>query len=340
MSCRLAEAFRAADAVPRLPTHPRAHFGILAHAFLHESARGVFIGLSEIEIRAALNKSVEVYERTLRPADKNVVPLAETCDDFEVDSYRLISAARRLSPPLVRRAFARSPQLSGAEVEAASKDRQIIGRLDRIIWENGQLVIADVKTGSLRDPNGSLRSGLKTQLMLYGYLVHEHFGQWPTTIRILPLTGEPLTVPFIREQSEALANELKQMLRNTNEKITQVQRGDLDEASLASPSVEACRFCRYRPACAAYWSARMASADERWPCDIAGQLSSIKPLGGGFQVLEIRSADGVTQVVRGVKGGALTVAENTAVRVCGLRVERAANVYSWRPTSYIGSADA
>jgi hypothetical protein len=176
--------------------------------------------------------------------------------------------------------------------------------------------------------------------MLYGYLLHERFAQWPTTMRILPLTGDPITVPFVREQSEALANDLKQMLREANKAITQVHCGDLDEISLASPSVEACRFCRYRPTCEAYWSARLASADDRWPRDIAGQLVSIKPLGGGFRVLEIRSANGVTQMVRGVKAGALTVAENTAVRVCDLRAERAASVYSWRPTSYIGAADA
>ncbi len=340
MSCRLTEAFRAADAAPRLPTHPRAHFGILAHAFLHESARGAFAGLREVEVRAAWNRSVEAYEQKLNPADQNVIPLAETCDDFEVDTYRLIAAAGRLSPPLSRPAVVvRTPQLSGAEVEMASGDRQIVGRLDRVGWENGQLIITDVKTGSPLDPSGNLRSGLKIQLMLYGYLLHERFGQWPATMRILPLTGEPITVPFVREQSEGLANELKQMLREVNKEIAQVQSGDLDEASLAAPSIEACRFCRYRPICEAYWTARMASADDRWPRDIAGRLESIKPLGGGFRVLAIRSANGVTQVVRGIKRDALIVTENVPVRVCDLRPERAANVYSWRPTSYIGVAN-
>lgn len=343
IDCRLSEAFRAANTVPRLPVHPKAHFGILAHAFLHDSARGAFVGLSDTEIRSAWDKAVGEYEQRLklRPADCGVIPLARTCDDFEVNAYRLIAAAARLSPPLGVRTPRAYPRTSGAEVEAASSDRQIVGRLDRITWEDGQITVTDIKTGTPTDREGNLRSDLKVQLLLYGYLVHERFQQWPKALRILPLAGEPISVPFVSAESETLAGELKQLLQATNQSIANILRSSGDEKTLASPSPQACRFCLFRPTCEAYWSARSANPDAGWPRDISGRLVSVKSLGGGFRVLEVRGLNGVTYVVRGVKQDALlSVAENDSVRICDLRTERAVNVYSWRPTSHIGVAGA
>jgi len=338
MACRLSEAFRAAGNAPRLPTHPKAHFGILAHGFLRDAARGAFEGFSEAEVRIEWRKMVEAYEQKLKsePSGCAVVPLVRTCDDFEVNAYRLTAAAFHLSPPS-RRVFDReSFRIKNVEIEAVSTDGQIVGRLDRIAWENGALVVTDIKTGHINDLEGKLRPELRIQLLLYSYLVHERFRQWPNTLRILPLRGDPVNVPFSPAEAEELADEMKRMLISANQVIDRIRGGGGDESELSSPSPDACRFCRYRPTCEAYWIARRKHPQASWPRDISGVIVGMRPLGNKFYVLEIRASDAATLVVRGIQEVALQrIVSRMTVRICDLRAERAVNVYSWRPTSFI-----
>lgn len=341
MACRLSEAFRAAGIAPRLPTHPKAHFGILAHAFLRDAAWGAFGGLSEAEIRVEWRSAVEAYELKLKSehSDSAVVPLIRTCEDFEVNAYRLIAAAFHLSAA-VRRVLDRTLfRNRDVEVEGVSADGQIVGRLDRITWENGALAVTDIKTGHVTDFEGRLRPELRVQLMLYSYLVHERFGQWPKTLRILPLRGDTVTVPFSPAEAEELAGKMKRILATANQIIDCVRSGNVDESELASPSPDSCRFCRYRPTCESYWVARNAQPQGSWPRDISGAIVGIKPLGNKFHVIEIRATDGAMMVVRGIQESAIQrIVSGMSVRVCDLKAERAANIYSWRPTSFIWSS--
>ncbi len=273
LGCRLAEAFRAAGTAPRLPTHPKAHFGILAHAFLRDAARGAFSGKSATEIRAEWRIAVEAYEENLRrePSDCVVIPLIQTCDDFEVNAYRLIAAAARLAANSTRLRERTSFRGSALEMENASKDGQIVGRLDRITWEDGELAVTDVKTGQVNDSEGKLRAATRIQLLLYSYLVHEQFGRWPTTLRVLPLHSDPITVPFVPAEAQELAERMKARLIDANELIGKVRAGSACESELASPSVESCRFCRYRPSCESYWEAMTSVIDGKRGCSDHGK---------------------------------------------------------------------
>lgn len=338
LGCRLSEAFRAAGTVHQLPTHPKAHFGVLAHAFLRDAARGAFNGLSVAEIRVEWRIVVEAYEEKLKrvPFDCAVIPLLRTCDDFEVNAYRLIAAASRLAATSNRPRERTSFRSGAVEVENVSRDGQIVGRLDRITWEDGELAVTDVKTGQVNDSEGKLRAGLKIQLLLYSYLVHEQFGRWPKTLRVLPLHGEPITVPFAPVEAQELAERMKAILIDANQLIANVRAGRANESELASPSVESCRFCRYRPSCESYWEARRGSPQACWARDVSGVVITRKLIGGGFHVLEIHGAEGETMIVRGIRESALVeIASGMAVRICDLKGERAANVYSWRSTSYV-----
>jgi CRISPR/Cas system-associated exonuclease Cas4 (RecB family) len=340
MACRLAEGFRAAGNAPCLPTHPKAHFGVLAHGFLCDAARGAFAGSSEAEIQSEWQRAVEGYEQKLKSqlSDCTIVPLARTCDDFEVNAYRVIAAASRFTPPSRNNRVQDFSRVTGAEVEGVSADRQIVGRLDRVTWEDGTLAVADIKTGSVYDHEGGLRPELRVQLILYSYLVHEKFRQWPKTLRILPLRGDPITVPFTPADAETLATEVKRALTSANQLIQKIGLGVSDESELASPSPEACKFCRYRPTCESYWSARSERPGASWPRDVSGMLIGVKPLGNKFHVLEIRGSNNATLVVRGIGELALLRIRNgMPVRVCDLKAERAMNVYSWKPTSFIWS---
>jgi len=336
LACRLSEAFQAADGAPRLPTHPNAHFGILAHDFLRDASRGYLSKMSEADLRTAWRASVRSYEEFLgRSTDgAAVLPLTKSCDDFEVNSLRLIKS--------VEAYVARIPPAAGnmrerqrVEVEAISRDGMIAGRLDRISWENGELVVTDIKTGKIKDADGGLRRDLRLQIMLYSYLLHEMFGRWPQTLRVLPLHGEPIEVTALPSEIIVLADWIKQALKEANWFIAEVLAGRRPESELASPSPNACRFCRFRLTCEAYWAARNQDIDQSWPRDVTGRVTAIKPLGRGLNMAELMESTGRTLVIRGVPTTAHTAEQyETSIRVCGLKAERAAGVYSWCPTSF------
>jgi hypothetical protein len=339
MACRLAEAFRAGGGAPRLPTHPKAHFGVLAHDFIRDASVGKFSGSNEIELKLAWRSAVKSYEDQLRrnPSEAAVVPLSRSCDDFEVNSLRLLKIVSGFAFHM-RRATGEPRERQSFEVAAASHDGIVVGRLDRIVWENENLVVTDLKTGRIADSADGLRPELRVQLMLYAYLMHQKVGQWPKTLKVQPIHGDAIEVNATPMEIESLVRELGRMLVETNQLISQVLSGKSDEAALASPSVDACRFCRFRLSCESYWEARDRNPDQSWPRDICGRISAIKALGSGLKMLELSGSGDATFVIRGVPESALVGDKRgEQVRACDLKAERAVGVFSWRPTSFIWS---
>jgi hypothetical protein len=337
LSCALAEAFRAGSTAPRLPTHPKAHFGTLAHSFLRNAMSGAFAGYSETELRGEWRQTVQGYEASLLadPAEGAVVPLARSCDDFEVNGLRLVKTALRISQ---NRSPSTRPKSGDSATEAriASGDGLIVGRLDRVTWEAGALVVADIKTGAIDTTPGGVRPEYKLQLMLYAFLIHEKFGEWPRSLRIIPLTGDPIDLPFDSNEVIAIASAVKLTLARANELIARVRQRQSDEKSLAAPSPDACRFCRFRLTCDAYWQARQTSSESSWPWDVTGEIASARALGSKISLVELRNAGAGPLVIRGINNLASQNSRvGLAVRVCDLKAERAVGVFSWRPTSVI-----
>lgn len=333
IACGLSEAFRAAQTVPRLPTHPKAHFGILAHGFLASVGNGSIEPVA-FSMRAAWKQFVEDYELKLAsdPDEKSVSPLNRTCEDFEVNALLVIKAAAGCAP------MGGKPSTGGGrriEADLSSKDGELVGRLDRVGWKHGRRVVTDFKTGSSTDDSGKVRADLVLQLKLYAFLIHENENVWPS-IEIQQLNGPPLEVAYEPAEIQALVRHLIDKRSAVNATVEEVLLGKTPESTLASPSPSACRFCVYRPTCDAYWSARATWDSAVSPPDIHGRLTSITSQAGGFSVLEIAAPDGPNTVrafrqsmIRG--GNELRIAVN--IRVCELWKERAPRMFSCRPIS-------
>ena len=338
--CKLSEAFRSADQAPRLPTHPKAHFGTIAHSILDQAQKGYWLNKSDTEIREELRSQVERYEAELlsNPKESAVVPLSKSCPDYEVNFHRLIAtiiAIRPGSRPSVKTYS--SPLKGGFEIKVSSADNLIVGRLDKVSWENSQPVVTDFKTGSIKNHDNEIHPAIRTQLLLYGYLVNEKFGKWPRKFILRNLSNQAETFELDQSESIELVKELTHELVTTNDLIESILQGENDEAILASPVCESCRLCIYRPTCNSYWTSRKKSPDERWPHDVSGEIIKIRSTGSKFSLVEVQDEDGKPRVVRGMPESAAfkLKPDHHNIRLCGLKSERAPGVFSWRTTTLI-----
>lgn len=336
LRCALSEAFRAAQTVPRLPTHPKAHFGVIAHDFLARAAAGLIHCENSRSSLQDWRKLVESYEETLRndPSEASVLPLSRSCEDFEVNALLIVKASVFIGS---RSRRAGSELRVRTESHIVSQDGQIAGRLDKIRSVDGRNIITDFKTGSSTDATGNLREEILLQLKLYAYLAHEASGEWPI-IEIQPQMGDPIPVPYDPGEIDALAGAVKERLQVVNEQISDVLAGITDESQLASPSPSACRFCPFRVSCAAYWKARSSWAHRTKPPDIDGRLVNIRPQGGEILLLEIETEDGASSV-RAFRSSMLRgdslVEVGKRTRICELWRERAPRTYSCRPMTVL-----
>lgn len=335
--CPLAEAFRSAATALKLPTHPKAHFGILVHEFFAIPWGAQAGPTTEQEVKQIWNDGVNRYEKLLSgdPHEASVLPLNATCDDFEVNSILAVKAAFR-----IRENAKGSSGSARKETDFVSEDGLIAGRLDKVSWDkSGAATITDVKTGKATDSNGNIRDEIVAQLKLYAYLLYERDGVWPVSVCVQPLSGEKMEVKFTLAEAEGFANEVRKKLGAANQMILGVADGTFEETQLANPSPSNCRFCAYRISCSSYWAARKLWLGETAAPDLEGVLSAVTEQAGGFCFLGFDTHEG-SATVRGfrpqfVRGndGKLKIGQST--RVCEMRRERPPRTFSCRPMTVL-----
>lgn len=337
-ACALSEAFRAGGVAPRLPTHPKGHFGTIAHDFIHSASVGTFVGCNELEVRLRLRAAIDQYEKglALSPFEAVLIPLSLSCEDFEFNLRKLTKAAFGISSRFQTAQGFLPRAVINREKEASSKDGLIVGRLDKVKTFDNQTVISDLKTGQIRDGQGSILPHILLQLRLYAYLLHESTNRWPDRLVVSGFDAEWIEIPFTPEDAANAAADLKELLTKSNLIIDEIVAGSKQEAELASPSPEACKFCVYRLSCAAYWNERSKFPDLYWPRDVRGTIKDIKTLGKGLATLELLDSSGRPVVIRGIlETHAKGVDSTGKVTICGLKSERAPGAFSWRPTSVL-----
>jgi hypothetical protein len=118
--------------------------------------------------------------------------------------------------------------------------------------------IVDYKTGAVVEfdedtQQDAVKAAYIRQLRIYGFLVNQNLGWWPSRGILLPLFGGGIEVPLdpaecVREATDAVA-----LLDAYNHKL---EVGIAPER-LASPTALNCRWCSYKMLCDAFWSAAM-----------------------------------------------------------------------------------
>jgi hypothetical protein len=127
---------------------------------------------------------------------------------------------------------------------------KLVGRPDVI----ARAEILDYKTGEVlqgTEGNQDVRPAYARQLRLYAVLVHETLGWWPRRGVLLPMHGAAVEVELDPAACEAEAASAVALLHQYNAAVSHA----VSPAALATPSLEACRWCPFKLACPAFWDA-------------------------------------------------------------------------------------
>jgi hypothetical protein len=142
------------------------------------------------------------------------------------------------------------------EEELDAVGGKLKGRPDRVSMSEGILEVEDFKTGSIYEAGAddsapSLREGYRRQVLLYAAMVFERLGLWPVRGRVLGVGGDEEIVAVDPRAASQCVNAAIELLEKYNHRLSHTT----DPIELATPSEEACGFCRHQVRCPAYWQA-------------------------------------------------------------------------------------
>ncbi|MDK2744412.1 MAG: PD-(D/E)XK nuclease family protein [Nitrospira sp. BO4] len=129
---------------------------------------------------------------------------------------------------------------------------KLVGRPDLIRHRE----VVDYKSGAIFEYDESSQSDVVKaayvrQLRIYGFLVKEVLGWWPTRGVLLPFAGAGVEVPLEPKECMREAVEAVAVLDDYNSNIT---ARALPE-QLADPSATTCKWCSFKLVCTPLWSA-------------------------------------------------------------------------------------
>ncbi len=159
--------------------------------------------------------------------------------------------ARSLAPD-AKQAFGLEFGNSMREHEFVACDGKLLGRPDLI--RDSEVV--DYKSGEITEYDEAtqsdvVKSAYVRQLRIYGYLVKDELGWWPTRGVILPLAGAGVEILLDPSECAREATDAVALLDTYNSKV----RAGAAPDELASPSPQGCRWCPYKLLCPAFWAA-------------------------------------------------------------------------------------
>ena len=281
-ACLLREVWNASGNTPLLPPSPLAELGSVIHRLLEAAGRGQFADQQEKTIEAAWSKLINEAEKRMSMSATRLphVPLRKSISDFEVRKLRACRKAASIAhdAKCAREGHGRQAlHPTGFERWVESEDGVVGGYIDHIKTTKKGVVLSDYKSGSVLDSGTvgeprEIKQAYRDQLELYAALYRDRSGTWPAVLEIIPLQGAPVEIPFDKRHAERLLETACRSLHAANKMIEEVENGNKDVTSLASPKAEHCRLCLFRPECRAYWTARKHDPQQKWPFDLRGFL--------------------------------------------------------------------
>jgi hypothetical protein len=274
--------------------------------------------------------------------DRHHVPLRQTYRNYAVRRIQTCERASALAASLEKAEPSASPGRRRRECEAwiETSDGRVCGYVDVIERNPDAVLLRDYKSGSIEEAVEQpavvrVKESYRVQMMLYAAVIREREGVWPLRAELESLDGSSVAVIAL-EPSECLVllAEAKRLLAATNGCVDAILQDPIrDLRPLAKPGEEQCRYCEFRPVCAAYWDVRQRNVGE-WPDDVRGIVRRKTLLGIGTVMLEIDSTNGAEPPVR-VRGleparhpALATTGEGESVIICNLRRDRISGALS------------
>ena len=252
-----------------------ASLGLICHDVLAESARGHLGDPDDADWRQRYDA---VWDAAVARQAENT-STARTWPNYGI--YR--AAARVLAKGVAREH--RAGKDLEPELPLESADGLVAGRADLVV-RSPEHEIRDYKTGQIANDAGQPRADYLRQLLIYAALEHDQIGSWPSRVVLVPLDPKrsPVVVPIEPAEARSAQSELSGALEQYNEAVVE----QVGPASMASPSADACRFCRFATRCPAFWDAASESWAEDGVVAVAGTIlrTSAAHSGGVTVVVE------------------------------------------------------
>ena len=302
--CALKALWSLSRKTPLLPQSPKARVGIVAHKLLAESGQGQLQPHKD-SINARWNELIEEAQAVMStsPLEVHLVPLKRSVPDMEVRRIRTIQRAFEIANvrwSVQTRDEIESPgSRYGHEFRVRSSDGLIRGTIDAVIRTDRGAVIQDYKSGPIMESDGDaefkLKESYQTQLKMYAALYAESCGEWPTSLELVPLSGEMREVVLERAECLNLLDEARVALKDLNATVLAYPSDSLPSL-LARPNPVACSFCPYRPACKPYQTIIAETSGDGWPLDVVGVVIRVRQLGNSKLMLQLNTHGGSVNI--------------------------------------------
>lgn len=270
-ACPLRLYFREASGSAPEGLAPAAFIGILIHRVLDRLVQQVLIagGNASAELSRVWDEEVAYLsaEQGLTPRTVLEFPA------YQVKRARVRHLVQRLELIWAGRDTSVDPR---TEVDVASRDGLLVGRIDLVLPTEAGIVLIDYKSGTVWDAElGGMIASYRQQLELYVYLFTEQEGQWPVRAGLLPLVGDPVEISVDPAVSSKLADLARGLLLAYNQ---------MAKPPVGTPSPGTCAMCTYAARCATFWD----NCGPSWsPNIVAAQGTVTRKFGAGSAVVSI-----------------------------------------------------
>lgn len=306
--CAMRELWSASRVPPALPVSAYACLGSVIHRLFEKAGNGE-LDTEPSSVHRAWEELVAKKERQMQDDGllRPLVPLKRSVRDFEVRKLRSEARAVEIASSCKPYSGGGHERSLGPELWVESEDGLVGGYIDNAYLDDQGVVLQDFKSGALTETIGEAspvpKPGYVRQLQMYAALYRDHFDVWPTSLELVPLTGEPLAVPCDHGECSRVLDDAKSWCVSINMRLKKLsgQSSDAVIASLAEPSPDVCAQCVYRPHCEPYYAARSAdSGDTEWPIDLFGEITGRQALKNGTLALRVRDESGKEFNIRNV----------------------------------------
>lgn len=316
--CALGEVW-SSEAQPHLLADSAAsHLGSVIHKLLQAAGTGEFNVDDPDAIRNYWDALIREEEMVMAYSwlERHLVPLSSSVPEYEVRRLQALNAVSRFVPPSTNKHGRGSRSLScptGPEIKVIGPGSLITGYIDYVYESSGELVLRDYKSGDIWDRSSSgdervIKPSYQVQLKLYAALYAASFGRWPSSLEIVALSGESVSLPVDTAECQALLGEGLALISGVNA-IIETPGHSIEgiESRLANPGMDNCRFCPFRPGCRQYQKTRNCYDEaQAWPTDAIGTCKEVRALRNNtfLAVVDDRACTGTSIYIRGLNANA------------------------------------
>jgi RecB family exonuclease len=219
---------------------PAAFIGVLIHRVLDRLVQQVLLsgGNASAELSRVWDEEVAHLSTEVGLSARAVLELP----GYQVKRARVRHLVQRLEVMWAERDTSIEPR---TELDVASRDGLLVGRIDLVLPTPAGIVLIDYKSGAVWEAElGGMIASYRQQLELYVYLYAEQEGRWPVRAGLLPLVGDPVEISVDPAASSKLADMARGLLRGYNQ---------MHKPPRGTPSPETCAMCAYAARCAPFW---------------------------------------------------------------------------------------